>query len=61
MPIPAMTLVTSGKHAAGKQNLIKEVLVLPKPGVSMDKVEYYITLRCVAVRLLKPGAPRYIG
>ncbi|KAK3750975.1 hypothetical protein QZH41_009129 [Actinostola sp. cb2023] len=37
MPIPAMTLLTSGKYAAGKQNLIKEVLVLPKPGVTMDK------------------------
>lgn len=33
-----MTLLTSGKQAAGKQNLIKEVLILPQPGTPMKKV-----------------------
>lgn len=33
-----MTLLTSGKLAAGKQNLIKEVLILPQPGTPMQKV-----------------------
>ena len=38
LPIPMMTLLTSGKLAAGKQNVIKEVLILPQPGVPMQKV-----------------------
>lgn len=38
LPIPMMTLLTSGKLAAGKQNLIKEVLILPQPGTPMQKV-----------------------
>ena len=33
-----MTLLTSGKLAAGKQNLIKEILILPEPGTPMKKV-----------------------
>ena len=40
-----MTLVTSGKLAAGKQNLIKEVLILPQPGTPMQKV----SCKCVIV------------
>ena len=40
-----MTLLTSGKLAAGKQNLIKEVLILPRPGTPMQKV----TCECVVV------------
>jgi len=39
MPIPVMTLISSGKHAAGKQNLIKEIMISPMPGVSIDKVK----------------------
>lgn len=38
IPIPMMTLLTSGKLAAGKQNLIKEVLILPQAGTPMLKV-----------------------
>lgn len=40
-----MTLLTSGKLAAGKQNLIKEVLILPQPGTPMQKV----SCKCVVV------------
>ncbi|XP_071486736.1 enolase 4-like [Diadema antillarum] len=32
MPIPMMSVLSSGKPAPGKQNLIKELLLLPKPG-----------------------------
>ena len=39
LPIPMMTLLSSGKHAAGKQNLIKEVFILPQPGTPMQKVQ----------------------
>ncbi|EDO48676.1 predicted protein [Nematostella vectensis] len=37
MPLPVMTLLSSGKLASGKQNMIKEVLILPKPGESTSK------------------------
>ena len=40
VPIPLMTLLTSGKLAAGKQNLIKEVLILPQPGTPVKKVRF---------------------
>ena len=40
-----MTLLTSGKLAAGKQNLIKEVLILPQPGTPIQKV----SCKCVVV------------
>ena len=40
-----MTLLTSGKLAGGKQNLIKEVLVLPQAGTPMQKV----SSKCVVV------------
>ena len=40
LPIPMMTLLTSGKLAAGKQNLIKEILILPQPGTPMKKVPF---------------------
>ncbi|XP_078358636.1 enolase 4-like [Oculina patagonica] len=43
LPIPMMTLLTSGKLAAGKQNLIKEVFILPKPGTPMQKVIHQFT------------------
>ena len=36
-----MTLLTSGKHAAGKQNVIKEIFILPQPGTPMQKVQMY--------------------
>jgi len=43
LPIPMMTLLTSGKLAAGKQNLIKEILILPTPGTPMKKVVHQFT------------------
>lgn len=43
VPIPMMTLLTSGKQAAGKQNLIKEVLILPQPGTPMKKALHQLT------------------
>lgn len=43
LPIPMMALLTSGKLAAGKQNLIKEVLVVSQPGTSMSSVVYQFT------------------
>ena len=45
IPIPMITLLTSGKLAGGKQNLIKEVLILPQPGTPMQKV----SCKCVVV------------
>lgn len=38
LPIPMMTLLVSGKFAAGKQNLIKEVLIVSQPGTPMRTV-----------------------
>ena len=38
LPIPMMTLLASCKFAAGKQNLIKEVLVVSQPGTPMRTV-----------------------
>lgn len=43
VPIPMMTLLTSGKQSAGKQNLIKEVLILPQPGTPMKKALHQLT------------------
>lgn len=43
VPIPMMTLLTSGKQAAGKQNLIKEVFILPQPGTPMKKALHQLT------------------
>ncbi|XP_071946840.1 enolase 4-like [Antedon mediterranea] len=37
MPIPLVTVLCSGKSALGKQNLIKEVLLVPKPGQTFQK------------------------
>ena len=33
-----ITLLSSGKFAAGKQNLIKEIFILPQPGTLMTEV-----------------------
>ncbi|PIK49475.1 putative enolase-like protein ENO4 [Apostichopus japonicus] len=33
-PIPMMTVLSSGKASPGKQNLLKEVLLIPKPDLS---------------------------
>ena len=44
-----MTLLTSGKFAAGKQNLIKEVLILPQPGTPMQKVSCKFVVVVVVV------------
>ena len=38
VPIPVMTVLTSGKWAAGKQNMIKDVMISPKPAVPMKQV-----------------------
>ena len=39
-----MTLLSSGKFAAGKQNLIKEIFILPQPGTSMTEVPKVIVV-----------------
>ncbi|XP_063721404.1 enolase 4-like isoform X2 [Symsagittifera roscoffensis] len=35
MPVPMVTVVSGGRSAAGKQNLIREVLLVPKPSHSL--------------------------
>ncbi|MEE6486723.1 hypothetical protein FKM82_014686 [Ascaphus truei] len=37
MPIPMITLLSYGKSSPGKLNLMKEVLVFPKPGLTMQQ------------------------
>ena len=44
MPIPMITLLSGGRSAVGKQNLIREVLLLPKPSLSLSKVRYLLYL-----------------
>ena len=44
LPIPMMTLLSSGKFAAGKQNLIKDIFILPQPGTSMTEVPKVIVV-----------------
>ena len=39
-----MTLLSSGKFAAGKQNLIKDIFILPQPGTSMTEVPKVIVV-----------------
>ena len=39
-----MTLLSSGKFAAGKQNLIKEIFILPQPGTPMTEVPKVIVV-----------------
>ncbi|XP_075244178.1 enolase 4-like isoform X2 [Convolutriloba macropyga] len=38
MPIPMVTVLSGGRSAAGKQNLIREVLLLPKPSMELTNV-----------------------
>ncbi|XP_046576097.1 enolase 4-like isoform X1 [Haliotis rubra] len=35
LPLPMVTIIQSGKGAAGKMNCIKEYMVIPKPGVPL--------------------------
>ena len=39
-----MTLLSSGKFAAGKQNLIKDIFILPQPGTPMTEVPKVIVV-----------------
>ena len=39
-----MTLLSSGKFAAGKQSLIKEMFILPQPGTRMTEVPKVIVV-----------------
>ena len=54
-----MTLLTSGKLAAGKQNLIKEVLILPQPGTPMQKVSRVNLLLLLFLSLLALSVAAY--
>ena len=38
MPLPMVMIMQSGKAAAGKQNCIKEYMVIPSPGLSYAQV-----------------------
>ena len=40
IPIPMLNIMNSGKAAAGKQNVIKELLLIPKPGITLQKVTF---------------------
>lgn len=44
MPIPLVTVLQSGKGFAGKQKLIKEFILMPKPHVSAQEVFRYSKL-----------------
>ncbi|XP_072022887.1 enolase 4-like [Amphiura filiformis] len=37
IPTPMLNVMNSGRAAAGKQNVIKELLLIPKPGTSLKK------------------------
>lgn len=39
MPIPLVTILQNGKGFNGKQNLIKEFILLPKPHLTVQKVK----------------------
>ena len=39
-----MTVLSSGKFAAGKQNFIKEIIILPQPGTPMTEVPKVIVV-----------------
>lgn len=43
MPIPMITLIQNGKGYNGKQNLIKEFIILPKPHLSIQEVKTFIS------------------
>ena len=38
MPIPMITLLQNGKGYGGKQNLIKDYIILPKPHITVQDV-----------------------
>jgi hypothetical protein len=38
MPVPMVTVLQNGKGLAGKLNLIKEVILMPKQGTSVQIV-----------------------
>jgi len=40
MPLPMVVIMQSGKAAAGKQNCIKEYMVIPSPGLSYAQVHH---------------------
>ena len=44
-----MTLLSSGKFAAGKQNFIKEIFILPQPGTPMTEVPKVIVVVVIAL------------
>ena len=41
MPKPLITILQNGKGFAGKQSLIKEFILFPKPNVSIKEVDVY--------------------
>lgn len=51
LPMPMVSVLSSGKPAPGKQNLIKELLLLPKPGLSVAEGLQKVT--CVYHQLSK--------
>ncbi|KAL8616578.1 hypothetical protein ACOMHN_036610 [Nucella lapillus] len=42
MPLPMVTIMQSGKAAAGKQNCVKEFMIIPSPGLSYTQSVDYV-------------------
>jgi hypothetical protein len=42
MPVPLITVLQNGKGLSGKQNLIKEIILMPKPNVSIQNVSRFL-------------------
>ncbi len=41
MPLPMITVLQNGKGLAGKLNLIKEIILMPKPNISVQNVNFH--------------------
>nr|XP_054766572.1 enolase 4-like [Lytechinus pictus] len=62
MPMPMVSVLSSGKPAPGKQNLIKELFILPKPGLSLEEGMKQVTAVYHQIGKLlfaKLGVPAY--
>ena len=51
MPIPMITLIQNGKGFLGKQQLVKEFILMPKPNVNLSEVKFYFSKASILIHI----------